>query len=290
MRRPLGALRALCVLLCYPTWLLAVAGPPAREVYVPLWSTGDGWIVEAEISDVRAEAGSGDERRLRPQRSTRMRFAFRVEKVADVGRLRFYSVVVRQVEGGATGAELVFGGEKDGPGVKSLFLVKAVYTYPVKDKVNRVRRDYNKMSTGPFPVFNDVNGVPSDFPYLYKDHGVDPGNTKASGFWKSFQATSTLGGDLRSHAARQTVLFPPLRLKLPAACPLPRDRVRDQEVYLQALPRGPVVRLVFNPAYPWPVYVEGPRGRSHLVKVEKGPSSGQSPREGSGAGPGGKPR
>jgi hypothetical protein len=271
VRRPYGRLAVLLVLAFASEAPAAPAAATAqrREVYVPQWKVGQAWVVELEPRDPLALSRFPWEPPKARRKTDRVRFRFVVDKVQDAKGLRLFLVKVRGLGGVSSEADVVFGGQRSAGGVKSLFVLKAEYRYRVKGLVNQVRRDYNRQSTAPFPVVNDVNNVPVDFPYLYRDHGVDPAKP-ADGFFKEFDAVESVGGDLRSRAMRQTVLFPPPKVKLPVPSKLVMDSDRHQDIYLKALSSGAVVRFVFHPAYPWPVYAEGPRGRSWLVEVEKG--------------------
>jgi hypothetical protein len=207
---------------------------------------------------------TGHKRRSFP----RCRFRFTVDRVADSGGVRLVSVRARGTRPGLkTAADLVFAGELGTGGrVKSLALYKAEYRVPVGSGVSVVRRDYNRQANEPFPVLNDVNVVPCDFPCLAMADMPGAGPVK-DGIWKEFAASDVVDGDRRSRAVRQTIVFATEKVRFGEQYRVPVERSLNQDVYLKALHgQGNGVRLVFNPRHPWPVYGEGPRGRFWLVE------------------------
>jgi hypothetical protein len=239
--------------------------PPAR-LAIPQWKPGMTWTVECDIPDALvAEVPpwvGGRKRRSGPQ----PQFVFTVERAADVGSMRLFSVVVKA--GAAdqrTGAELVFGGERGADGrMNSLFLYKAAYRIPTGDGVSVIRRDYNTQAKAPFPVFNDDNAVPSDFPMLSIEMAKHDGSK--DGVWKEFQAAELVEADLRSRAVRQTIVFATDKMQFGERTKVNAPRSECVDVFMKLLSgSGQAVRLVFHPAYPWPVYGEGNKGRFWLL-------------------------
>jgi len=266
-----SAALALTVLLLTAVLAPVLASDPkVPGVYVPQWRVGQSWTVECDVPDplVAKIPPWIDGRKLGTAR--RPRWVFTVEKVSDLTpKLRLFKIVVRGPDPGVrSSADLVFGGRiETGGRIGSLYLYKAEYRYPAGKSVNTVRKDYNRMSAGPFPVTNDVNDIPCDFPYL--DITFNPGpDAKADGVWREFKATDVVEGDLRSRSVRQTILFATSKMQMGERIKVPIQRELNQDVYMRHLgSRGnETVRLVFNPAFPWPIYGEGPRGKFWVVK------------------------
>lgn len=255
------------------TPVASVVPPPAErpaaaapaKLFIPQWKPGMTWTVECDVPDALV-AGvppwiGGRKRRQGPQ----PQFVFTVERAADVGHLRLFSVVVKA--GAAdqrTGAELVFAGERGADGkLTSLFLLKAEYRVPTGTGVSVIRREYNKQAKGPFPVLNDDSVVPSDFPVLSMEFA---GHGGQDGFWKEFQAAERVEGDVRSRAVRQTILFASDKMQFGERLKVNAPRAECVDVFMKLLFGAQHnVRLVFHPAYPWPVYGEGTKGRFWLL-------------------------
>ena len=239
-----------------------------QQVYIPQWKVGESWSVECDVPNfLLAKTPPWISNRKMGQ-DPRPRWTFRVEKMTDVGgKLRLFFVRASgSVPTMKAGADLVFAGRIEPSGkVGSLFLYKAEYRYPMGQGVNTLRKDYNKQSAGPFPVINDSNDIPSDFPYL--DATFAPaGSNKVDGVWKEFVATDIVAGDLRDRSVRQTIVFEPSKMQFGEELKVPVDRSLNQDVYMKLLGQRHTIRLVFNPSYPWPVYGEGPRGKFWFVK------------------------
>jgi hypothetical protein len=239
--------------------------PPAK-LAIPQWKPGMSWRIECDFPDPQTAAIppwiSGHKRRTAPQ----PQYLFTVERAADVGALRLFSVIVKpQSPDQKTGAELVFGGERAADGtVKSLFLMKALYKVPVAGGSANVRRDYNKQAKEPFPVLNDDNQIPTDFPMLSAELAKHDG-TK-DGVWKDYQAAEVVEGDRRSRAVRQTYMFASDKMQFGERYRVKAERKECVDVFLKMLAApGHGMRLVFHPAHPWPIYGEGQKGRFWLL-------------------------
>lgn len=238
---------------------------PAK-LFVPQWKIGMTWTVECDVPDPLV-AGvppwvGGRKRRQGPT----PQFVFRVDRAADVGSLRLFSVIVKAGSADQrTGADLVFAGERGADGrMTSLFLYKAQYKVPLGDGVSVIRRDYNAQAKAPFPVINDDNAVPCDFPMLSLDMFGHGGNR--DGVWKEFQAAELVEGDLRSRAVRQTIIFASDKMQFGERLKVKAPRAECVDVFLKLLSgAGQSVRLVFHPDHPWPVYGEGTKGRFWLL-------------------------
>ncbi|MBI4864789.1 MAG: hypothetical protein HY815_31715 [Candidatus Riflebacteria bacterium] len=267
MRTLATALSTLLVMACCGFDLMAAESAPPK-IYVPQWKKGDTWTVECDMPDALVAKRPPWLDNRKPNSSRHPRWVFTVDKLADMGRFRLISVQVRRDDPKArSSADLVFSGRLDAAGLlASLFLYKAVYRYPAGVEVNSIRKDYNRQSNGPFPVINDETDAPTDFPCL---NVVDsPADASGDGIWKEYQATDLVDKDLRSRSVRQTTIFATAKMQFGEQIKVPVDRSLNQDVYMKLLHASGnyTVRLVFNPAYPWPVYGEGPKGRYWLVK------------------------
>ena len=241
---------------------------PAAHLFIPQWKTGLTWTIECDFPD-GLTAGTPPWVTGQKRNSVQHpRFQFTVDKQADYGKLRLFMVKVTPVGSNrATSADLVFAGEKKDDGsVVSLFLMKGLYRLATGSNVASTRRDYNAESKGPFPVINEENGIPTDFPFLsYAEVAGHDG--KGDGFWKEYQAAQAIEGDRRSRAVRQTILFASDKMQFGEKYKVSVRRAECFDVFMKMLnsPGNETVRLVFNPAYPWPVYGEGSKGRFWLI-------------------------
>ena len=241
--------------------------PPAH-FHVPVWKQGQSWSVECDYPDQLGARTppwlSGRQRKGAPH----PRFTFTVDRIADAGALRLYSVQVRpEKQDQKTTADLVFAGERTGSGgLSSLFLMKAIYKGATGTGTQVDRRDYNAQAKEPFPVINDVNGIPSDFPML-SEAELSRSDGKLDGVWKEYQAFEALEGDRHSRAVRQTILFASDKMQFGERLKVNVPRAECVDVFMKLLSaRGnDTTRLVFHPSYPWPVYGEGPKGRFWLL-------------------------
>ena len=240
---------------------------PAR-LTIPTWRQGQSWSIECDYPDGLGAGTppwvSGHQRRS----TVHPRFTFTVDRVADSGPLRLFSVQVRPgSQSQRTSADLVFAGQrlKDG-NMASLFLMKGLYKVPVAMGTTATRRDYNEESKGPFPVINDVSGIPCDFPVL-NQADLAGHDAKQDGIWKEYEAAEAMEGGVRSRSVRQTILFASDKMQFGERVKVAAPRAECVDVFMKLLHAAgnETVRLVFHPAYPWPVYGEGPKGRFWLL-------------------------
>lgn len=250
-----------------PTGPMPPVAPPAR-LGIPQWKQGMSWQIEVDVPD-GLNAGTppwvgGHKRRS----GVRPRYSFRIDRVGDAGALRLFSVQVRPVnEEQKTSADLVFAGLRNPDGtLASLFIMKGLYRMPTGTGVSQVRRDYNKEAKAPFPVINNVNGLPTDYPFLSTDE-LGRHDGKIDGVWKEYTAVEVVEGDKRDRSVRQTILFASDKMQFGEKPKVNAPRKECVDVFMKILssPGNETTRLTFHPAYPWPVYGEGPKGRFWLL-------------------------
>lgn len=250
-----------------PTGPMPPTAPPAR-LSIPQWKQGQTWQIEVDVPD-GLHAGTppwvtGHKRKS----AIRPRYVFKVDRVADGGALRLFSVQVRPAdETQKTSADLVFAGlrKKDGT-LGSLFIMKALYKMPISTGVVSTVRKYNEEAKGPFPVINNVNGLPTDYPFLSEEE-LSRHDGKLDGVWKEYEAFEQIEGDKRDRSVRQTILFASDKMQFGEKPKVEVQRKDCVDVFMKVLssPGNETTRLTFHPAYPWPVYGEGPKGRFWLI-------------------------
>lgn len=266
VRRTVELLLVLSVFAAIST---VARGATDARVYIPHWEQGMTWSVELEPTELPNTGfdPTPPNPLEKPVAGPGVVWKFEIEKVVDVNpKARLYQMKVRQKdESSMTSADLVFAGELDDAGrMIALYVVKADYRYPVKGDETEIRRDYNKMSNGPFPVINDVNSVPCDFPYFYVPDATQD-LTKSDGIWKEFKYERGLYEEVYLYTVRQTILLNAEKVVRPDVYKVEVDRTKNQDVYIRLKPDEHVVRLVFNSDHPWPVFGEGPKGRFWLL-------------------------
>lgn len=243
-------------------------GPPT--IYVPQWKKGQSWTIEVDAVDPITSNTEPWVTGRRPNAVPRDKWIFTVARAEDVKGLRMFLVQVRSPDPKATTtADLVFAGTPDGPDrMRSLFVLKGEYKYPTIAGVQTITKHYNRQSTGPFPVINEANGLMTDFPYLDSDQSVVGADGKLlDGVWKEYTASEVVGQDRIGRSTRQTIILKTEKIKFGEILKVKANPKANQDVYIRQIDSGSRAgsRLVFNRAFPWPVYGEGPRGRFWLL-------------------------
>lgn len=241
--------------------------PPA-QLQVPQWKQGMKWSIEVDVPDGLSAGKPAWVDGHKPKSLPRQKWNFLVDRVAEAGALRLFSVQVRPAnEEQKTQADLVFAGLRNKDGVvESLFVMKAQYKVPTVAGVVTTRRDYNKEAKGPFPVINNVNGIPTDYPFLDLKE-LQRHDGKLDGVWKEYPAIEVVEGDKRDRTVRQTIMFASDKMQFGEKLKVTAARKECVDVFMKVLssPGNETVRLSFHPAFPWPVYGEGPKGRFWLL-------------------------
>jgi hypothetical protein len=239
------------------------------ELYVPQWKLNQSWTVEADPPPMRTDKRNPWDAGHKPANAPTPRWIFTVDRMKDVKGRRLMSVKVRSDNPKEkTAAELVFIGNLGAGGhLESLFLYAAEFHFPSGDALVKSRVDYAKASSAPFPVLCDMTPIPCDFPFLHPAT-MRPPSAAADGLWREFNVTTVSDHDRRNASVRQTIIFNPGKLRFGEVVRVTADASKNQDIYMKQLsPAGvPGLRLVFNPAFPWPIYGEGPKGRFWLTK------------------------
>ncbi len=230
--------------------------------FIPAWTKGMAWTVEAQYRLKRGgEPGAHDGHQAW---SEPVRWRYEVlERQRDLN-LDVIRVRAEEVKSaGASTAGFIFLGEVDNQGkLKSLAMARAAFR-PDDRPGEPESIDYTRMSTGPYPVVNDLSIVPADFPLF---EGTE--RTEMTSSVTFHEITETHGGlhfarDVAQRVELTQVESDDERLRVPV--PPSADvleytitRPSDRSAY----------RQLWTSASPWFLYSENGNMRAWLVDTD----------------------